>query len=63
MRSKTANLNPLFEIKLNRFTQSFYPKDILSNIYNLIHVYDVAISYCSLVDPLVTPNEQWSSTQ
>ena len=26
--SKTANLNPLYEIKLHGFTWPFYPKDL-----------------------------------
>ena len=47
---RPTNLNPLFEIKLHRFTWLFYPKNLLFNTYNLIHIHDVATSYCSLVD-------------
>ena len=35
---RPANLNPLYEIKLHRLTWPLYPKDLLSNTYNLIHV-------------------------
>ena len=45
MRSKTANLNSLYEIKLHIFIWSLYPKDLLSNAYNLIHVYYATTSY------------------
>ena len=41
MRSQTANLNPVYEIKLHRFIWLLYPKDLLSNTYNLIHIRDV----------------------
>ena len=47
MRSKTTNLNPPYEIKLHRFTWPLYPKDLLFNTYNLIHVCDVATFDCS----------------
>ena len=40
MRSKTTNQNPLYEIKFHKFTWQLYPKDLLSNTYNLIHVRD-----------------------
>ena len=43
IRSKTINLNPLYEIKLHIFTWLLYLKDLLSNTYNLIHVRDTAI--------------------
>ena len=46
-RSKTTNLNLLYEIKLHKFTLLFYPKDLLSSTYNLIHVRDATTSYCS----------------
>ena len=48
MKSKTPNLNPLYEIKLHRFTWPLYPKDLHSNTYNLIHVHDAATSNCSI---------------
>ena len=51
---RPTNLNPLFEIKLHRFTWLFYPKNLLFNTYNLIHIHDVATSYCSLVDSFAT---------
>ena len=35
---RPTNLNPLYEIKLHKFTWSFYPKDLLSSTYNLIHI-------------------------
>ena len=41
MKFKTANLNPLYEIKLYKFVWSIYPKDLLSSTYNLIHVCDI----------------------
>ena len=47
---RLINRNPLFEIKSHRFTWSFYPKNLLSNTYNLIHVRDVSTTRCSLVD-------------
>ena len=48
IRLKTANLNPLYEIKLHRFTWSFYPKEyLLSSSYNLINVHDAKTSDCS----------------
>ena len=40
MKFKTANLNPLYKIKLYKFTWLLYLKDLLSNTYNLIHFYD-----------------------
>ena len=46
-RSKTTNQNPLYKIKLQKFTQSFYPKGLPSNTYNFIHVYDTKIFNCS----------------
>ena len=54
MRFKIANINPLFKIKLHKFTWSFFPKDSLSYTYNLIHVHNTTTFCCSLVDPLVT---------
>ena len=39
-----AYLNPLYEIKLHKFVWPFYPKDLLLNIYNLIHAHDIATS-------------------
>ena len=53
---RPTNLNPLFEIKLHKFTWSFYPKDLLSSTYNSIHIHDVTTPCCSLVDPLAPPN-------
>ena len=44
IRSSTVNLNPLYKIKLHRFTWLLYLKDLLSNTYNLIHVRDTTIS-------------------
>ena len=55
MRPRPINQNPLFEIKSDKFTWPFYPKDLLSNTYDLIHVRNVANTYCSLVNPLVPP--------
>ena len=52
---KPTNLNPLFEIKLHKFTWPLYPKDFLSSTYNLIHVWDTITPCCSLVDPSVSP--------
>ena len=37
---RPTNLNQLFEIKLHKFTWPLYPKDLLSNTYNFIHVHD-----------------------
>ena len=51
---RPTNLNPLFEVKLHRFTWTFYPKDLLYNTYNLIHVRDATIPYCSIVNPSVS---------
>ena len=48
---RPTNLNPLFEIKLHKFTWPFYPKDLLSNTYNLIHIHDVATPCCSPINP------------
>ena len=59
---RPTNLNSLFKIKLHRFTLSFYPKDLLSNTDNLIHICDVAIPCCSLVDPSVPSKGLHSST-
>ena len=50
---RPINLNPLFEINLHKFTWSFYPNDLLSNTYNLSHVYNATTTCCSLVDLLV----------
>ena len=61
-RFKTYQLNPLFEIKLHRFTWTPYPKDLLFNTYNLIHFRDATTLFCSLVDPLTTSNGLRSST-
>ena len=44
---KPTNLNPLYEIKLHRLTWSLYPKDLLSSIYDLIHVRDTTTLDCS----------------
>ena len=44
MRSKTSNLNSLYEIMSHRFTWLRYPKDLLSKTYNLIHVCNAIIS-------------------
>ena len=44
---RPTNLNPLYEIKLHRFTWLFYPKELLFNTYNLNHIHDVATSNCS----------------
>ena len=44
---KPTNLNPLYEIKLHRFTPSLYLKDLLFGTYNLIHVYDATTFNCS----------------
>ena len=59
---RPTNLNPLFKIKLHKFTWLLYPKDLLFNTYNLIHVCDVATSCCSLVDLFATSKGLWSST-
>ena len=40
----------------------FYPKDLLSNTYNLIHIHDTTTPYCSLVDPLDISKGLRSST-
>ena len=58
-----TNLNPLFEIKLHKFIWSLYPKDLLSNIYNLIQVYNVATPCSSLVDSSTTLKGLSFSTQ
>ena len=63
MRSKIANLNSLFEIKLHKVTWLFFLKDLLSRVYNLIHVRNVETSSSSLVDPLTTTKERWYSIQ
>lgn len=47
---RPTNLNPLYKIKLHRFSLLLHSKDLLSNIYNLIHVYDVATFLIVLVD-------------
>ena len=44
---RPTNLNPLYEIKLHKFTWSFYPKNLLSNTYNLIHVHHATTFNCS----------------
>ena len=46
-RLRPTNLNPLYEIKLHRLTWSLYPKDLLSSIYDLIHVRDTTTLDCS----------------
>ena len=58
------NINPLFEIKLYKFTLSIYPKDLLFNTYDLIHIHihDTTNPCCSIVDPLVPPNRLLFST-
>ena len=48
-------INPLFEIKFYKFTWSLYPKDLLSNTYDLIHIHDTTTPCCSIVDHLVPP--------
>ena len=63
MRSKNANLNPLYEIKLHKFTWLLYPKDLLSSTYNLIYTHEAATSYCSSEYALVSLNGWRSSTQ
>ena len=50
---RPTNLNPLFGIKLHKFTWSLYLKDLLFNTYNLIHVRDATTPCCSLMDYLV----------
>ena len=47
MKSKVANLNTPYEIKLHRCTNPLYPKDLFSNTYNSIHIRDATTSYCS----------------
>ena len=47
MRSKTTNLNSLYDIKLHRFIWTFYPKDLFSSTYNLIHICDTVTFDCS----------------
>ena len=59
---RPINLNPLFKIKLHRFTWSFYPKNLLFITHNLIHVHNATTPCCSLVDPLATPTGLRSST-
>ena len=59
---RSTNINPLFKIKLHKFTWPLYPKDLLSSTYNLIHVCDTTTPCCSLVDPLTTPKELRSLT-
>ena len=44
---RPTNLNPLYEIKLHRFTYPFYPKNLLFSTYNLIHVRDATTFDCS----------------
>ena len=44
---RPTNLNPLYKIKLHRFTWLFYPKDLLFSTYNLIHVDNVTTFNCS----------------
>ena len=46
MRPKTVNLNPLYEIKLHKFTWPLYPRDLLPSTYNLIHIYNETTSNC-----------------
>ena len=60
---RPSNLNPLFEIKLHRFIWWLYPKDLVSNTYNLIHVCNVGTPYCSLVDPSAASKGLRSFTQ
>ena len=50
---RLTNLNPLCEIKLYKITWPFCPKDLLYSTYNLIHVRDIVIPCCSLVDPSI----------
>ena len=46
---RRTNLNPLFEIKLHRFTLApFFFKDLLSNTYNLIHIRNATVSILDL---------------
>ena len=44
---RPTNLNPLYEIKLHIFTYPFYPKNLLSSTYNLIHVRNATTFDCS----------------
>ena len=44
---RPTTLNPLYKIKLYKFTWLFYPKDSLSSTYNLIHVYNATTFNCS----------------
>ena len=43
---RLTNLNPLNKIKLHKFTWPFYPKDLLSSTYNLIHIWDATTLDC-----------------
>lgn len=47
IRSKTVNPNPLFEIKLYKFTLPLYLEDLLSNTYKLIHICNTVIFNCA----------------
>ena len=59
---RPINRNPLFEVKSHRFTLPFYPKNLLSSIYNLIHIHNVTTTCCFLVDHSVPPKGLQSST-
>ena len=39
-----SNLNPLFKIKLHKFTWPLYPKDLLSKTYNFIHIQQLSVA-------------------
>ena len=43
----TNLINPLYYIKLYRFTWSFYLKELLSNTYNLIQIHNTTTFNCS----------------
>ena len=49
---KPTTLNPLYKIKLYKFIWLFYPKDLSSDTYNLIHVHDTITS--TMQQPLIT---------
>ena len=53
---RPTNLNLLFKVKLHRFNWMLYPKDLLYNTYNLIHVRDATTPCFSLVNPSISLN-------
>ena len=59
---RPINLNSLFEIKLHKFTYQLYPKDLLFNNYNLIHIHNTTTPHYSLVDHSTTPKRLSSLT-